>query len=106
MIFRICVKFVKRFAFFHFASTKGFDRISPLNIIYPLSGYRVQRYIALPRDWSSKEEDRSSCFFFFFLLSFSVDEDVTLKKEEEEEEEQVLHKEATWKHSVDGERRC
>lgn len=73
---------MKRFAFFHFASIKGFNRTSLLNIIYPLSRY--QRYIALSRDWSSKEADRSSCFFFFFLFSFSVDEDVTSEKEEKE----------------------
>lgn len=90
---------VKRFAFFRFASTKGFDRASLLNIIQVDITYKViSRFFAIGR--------RKKIDLRVFFFSFSVDEDVTSEKEEKKKEEQVLYKEAIRGSIRSIERRC
>lgn len=85
---------VKRFAFFRFASTKGFDRASLLNIIQVDITYKViSRFFAIGR------RKKIDLRVFFFFLSFSVDEDVTSEKEEGRTSS--IQRSYTWKHSVD-----
>lgn len=85
---------MKRFAFFRFASTKGFDRASLLNIIQVDITYKViSRFFAIGR------RKKIDLRVFFFFLSFSVDEDVTSEKEEGRTSS--IQRSYTWKHSVD-----
>lgn len=90
---------MKRFAFFRFASTKGLDRASLLNIIQVDITYKViSRFFAIGR--------RKKIDLRVFFFSFSVDEDVTSEKEEKKKEEQVLYKEAIRGSIRSIERRC
>lgn len=92
---------MKRFAFFRFASTKGLDRASLLNIIQVDITYKViSRFFAIGR------RKKIDLRVFFFFLSFSVDEDVTSEKEEKKKKEQVLYKEAIRGSIRSIERRC
>lgn len=85
---------MKRFAFFRFASTKGLDRASLLNIIQVDITYKViSRFFAIGR------RKKIDLRVFFFFLSFSVDEDVTSEKEEGRTSS--IQRSYTWKHSVD-----